>query len=51
MEQASAMALASNVAVAKRVLGSFAMARRITSESGRGILGLMSMGEVGSVLR
>ena len=49
MEQASARASARREAVAKRVEGSFAIARKMTSESAAGICGLMSMGGVGSV--
>src|SRR5207253_940045 len=46
-EQARAIAVASKEAVGKRVAGSFAMARRMTSESAGGILGLISWGGVG----
>ena len=44
------MAAARADAVAKRVWESFAIARRIASESAGGTCGLMSTGGVGSVL-
>ena len=50
IEHASAMAAASNEAIGKRVAVSFAIARRITSDSAGGILGLIKIGGVGSVL-
>ena len=48
MEQASAMAVARSEALAKRAIGSFASARRITSERAVGIFGLIKLGGVGS---
>ena len=50
IEQASATAVASSEAIEKRVAVSFAIARRIASESVCGIFGLINIGGVGSVL-
>ena len=47
-EEASATAVANKEALGKRMKGSFAMARKMTSESVGGILALINMGGVGN---
>src|SRR5436190_6264833 len=50
LEEASVIADDKSEAVDKRAVGSFGIARRMTADSALGMLGLISLGGVGSIL-